>query len=90
VAAGYYFSINPAMLKSKNGQKIIKLIPKHLLLTESDGPFIDLDGNPVKPKDVKLVIEYLVSVWNLPIAKVEQQVKANFFEIVKKIRIKTI
>lgn len=36
---GYYFSINGAMCRSKNGQSIIKNIPKDRVLTETDAPY---------------------------------------------------
>lgn len=39
VARGYYFSVNEAMLLTKNGQKILKNIPKDRILTETDSPF---------------------------------------------------
>lgn len=38
-ALGHYFSINEAMTKSINGKKIIKLISRERILTESDAPF---------------------------------------------------
>lgn len=36
---GYYFSINEAMCRSKNGRAIIEKIPKERILTETDAPF---------------------------------------------------
>ena len=36
---GYYFSINEAMCRSKNGREIIERIPKERILTETDAPF---------------------------------------------------
>ena len=36
---GYYFSINEAMCRSKNGRSIIERIPKDRLLTETDAPY---------------------------------------------------
>lgn len=36
---GYYFSINEAMCRSKNGRAIIERIPKERILTETDAPF---------------------------------------------------
>jgi TatD DNase family protein len=33
-----YFSINPAVIKSKNHQQVAKMVPENRLLTESDGP----------------------------------------------------
>lgn len=36
---GYYFSINEAMTQSVNGRKIISVIPRDRILTESDAPY---------------------------------------------------
>lgn len=39
LAHGYYFSINEAMCRSKNGQAIIEKIPHDRILTETDAPY---------------------------------------------------
>ena len=39
ISAGYYFSINEAMTRSKKGLNIISRIPRNRILTESDAPF---------------------------------------------------
>lgn len=36
---GYYFSVNEAMCRSKNGQSIVERIPTDRILTETDAPF---------------------------------------------------
>lgn len=38
---GYYFSVNEAMCRSKNGRNILDKIPYDRLLTETDAPFND-------------------------------------------------
>lgn len=62
---GYYFSINPAMVKSKSGQNIISKIPPEQVLTETDGPFVETDNRPAIPSDVDLVIQSLSNVWGI-------------------------
>lgn len=52
VENGYYFSINPRMLYSKNGQKIIKRLPTDRLLFESDGPFVRYHKNIIYPSSI--------------------------------------
>lgn len=86
VKAGYYFSINTAMIKSKAGQDIIYKIPLSNILTESDGPFIDIDGKPAKPTDVKLVHEYLSKKNNIPINEIEIIITNNFRQIIKSLK----
>ncbi len=36
---GYYFSVNPSMMNSNNGRKILASISKDRILTETDAPF---------------------------------------------------
>jgi TatD DNase family protein len=41
VEIGCYFSVNSAMLKSENGQKLLANIPLYRLLVETDAPFVN-------------------------------------------------
>ncbi|TPN86083.1 Qat anti-phage system TatD family nuclease QatD [Aquimarina algicola] len=81
---GYYFSVNTAMIKSESGKKIIKRIPKEFILTETDGPFIKRNNTPVKPKDIKLVIDYLQNIFNSK--SMEVQVYQNFVKLLNRIK----
>lgn len=83
---GYFFSINPAMIKSENGKKIIERIPKNLLLTETDGPYITIKDNFVRPKDVELVEEFLAKKWGSTISEVDEQIHKNFSCLIKNIQ----
>lgn len=86
IHAGYYFSVNPAMIRSANGQSIIGKIPLERILTESDGPFIDIDNRPIRPKDVKGVLHYISEVRNIPVTEVEQKIEGNFMTLVQKMK----
>jgi len=72
IRAGHYFSINPAMIKSKNGKKIVERITADRILTESDGPYVKINSVPAQPKDTRLVIEHLKLIWNKSFEEVEQ------------------
>ena len=85
LSEGHYFSINPAMIKSKNGQKIIERIPANRILTETDGPYIKIQGVPARPKDVRLVIEYLKFIWNKSTDEIDHIIHKNFKSIVNSI-----
>lgn len=82
VSADHSFSINPAMIKSKNGQKIIERIPIDRILTESDGPYVMTKGKPTEPMDVRLVIEHLKIIWNKSFEEIDQIVQGNFNTII--------
>ncbi len=82
---GDYFSINPAMIRSANGKKIISRIPKERVLTETDGPFVKVSGEPALPSHVNLVHHYLLSQWQLTIPEVENRLEANLRELLQSI-----
>jgi TatD DNase family protein len=86
IEAGYYFSINTAMIKSEAGRKIIDKIPINNILTETDGPFIETNGRKVKPSDVKLVEDYLSCLWKKSQGEVSLLIRNNFANIILDIR----
>lgn len=49
VALGCYFSINGEMLRSAKHRQLVESLPLDRLLTETDGPFVEQDGRPVRP-----------------------------------------
>jgi len=86
--SGYYFSINPAMVKSRKCIEIIKRIPLKQILTESDGPFITIKGRNSLPTDIKFVLEKLAILLNLNKQEVKSQIDKNFERIISIIRSK--
>lgn len=79
---GYYFSINPAMIKSATGQKIISKIPRKNVLTETDGPFISKGSEPLLPGEIEEVLVYLSGVWNVDVTEVQYTISSNFKKLI--------
>ena len=79
ISAGFFFSINSAMIQSDNGRKIIAEIPRELILTETDFPFIE-NGNIVH------IYQYLTQLWGVSVSKVEQIIDSNFKQILINIK----
>jgi TatD DNase family protein len=86
ITEGHYVSINTAMINSRTGQMIINNLPMNRVLTETDGPYIQLKGKPVRPVDVEIVLGYLSRVWNVSHYDAEKQVKNNFMNIVSTLK----
>lgn len=86
VNEGYYFSINPAMIKSEKGRKIIEKIPITNLLTETDGPFTNINGNILRPIDVINVNNYFSIAWGKTIFDVEKIISLNFRKLLANIK----
>ena len=78
VEAGYFFSVNPRMCLTKNGERIISRIPLDRLLTETDGPFAGESGKPYYPWDVEKVIQYVSKIHLMAAEAVRKQIWKNF------------
>ena len=81
--AAYYFSVNSAMIKSKKGSDLIREIPRDRLLTETDGPFIDVDGRHALPTDVQQTVDGIAKVWNVDPTEASSIVLSNFRRVVE-------
>lgn len=87
VNQGHFFSINPAMVNSPNGKKIVEVLPKDRVLTETDGPFVKIGTRSAIPSDVSLVEDYLSSVWQMERYEVRAKIKTNFFQLIRPIQL---
>lgn len=75
----FYFSVNPAMIKSNAGQKIISRIPPSQILTETDGPFLELSNQPAEPQNINDVITYLGVVWKVDAHEATMLISNNIY-----------
>ncbi|MEO6324613.1 MAG: Qat anti-phage system TatD family nuclease QatD [Thermoanaerobaculia bacterium] len=76
--AGCYFSVNPAMVQSETGRRIIERLPRDRVLTETDGPFLQVMGRPARPPDVSAVVEYLAGLWRVEPSEAHSTLARSF------------
>ena len=81
IALGAYFSVNPAMLRSQRGRRLIEEVPADRLLTESDGPFVRIDGEAARPSCARVVLDGIASLQGTVPEEVGAQVLANWEEM---------
>jgi TatD DNase family protein len=81
IALGCWFSVGPAMLENERGRKLVSHMPRHRILTESDGPFAQLNGVAAMPWHVERAIEGLTPIWMLSGEQVEQTIDENLKEL---------
>ena len=62
VDLGCYFSINAKMLETEKHRAMVASLPMDRLLTETDGPFVNIDGRPARPLDVGMTVKTLARV----------------------------
>lgn len=78
---GYLFSVNPAMTFSASGRSIINGLPLEKILTETDGPFTEVNNKQSIPSDVNLVLDYLAKLHNQTTQNIKEIIKNNFLNI---------
>lgn len=88
LANGLYFSVNPAMVRSKSGQALIERINPDFLLTETDGPFVTLGKEPAVPPDVSLVVRHLASTWKVTEEEAAEKVLSTFKRVLGEVTAK--
>jgi TatD DNase family protein len=81
IAAGFYFSANSAMLTSEKGRKLLARIPRERLLTESDGPFVSVNGKPDRPKNMPNVVLGLAELLEINRDEMAEIIYENFRRI---------
>ena len=65
VELGCWFSVGPGMLRGVRGRGLIKAVPRDRILTESDGPFAQMNGLPVLPWQVEIAVSQLADLWEV-------------------------
>jgi len=78
VEAGYYFSLNTRIATIKNAKKIARRAPLHLILTETDSPFLSPTNDPVnRPLNVRVVVEEIAKLRGLTFEEVDLTTTEN-------------
>ncbi|NTB87511.1 Qat anti-phage system TatD family nuclease QatD [Agrobacterium tumefaciens] len=77
VALGCYFSINGEMLRSPKHRQLVGSLPLDRLLTETDGPFVERDGQPLRPRDVGHTVVELAEAKSVSAKAMEDAVLQN-------------
>lgn len=71
IAAGYYFSIPPSVVRSQQKQKLLRHLPLDRLLLESDSPVLGPDpAARNEPKNVLISCQAIASAKGVPVEEV--------------------
>lgn len=81
LAAGLFFSVNGAMLRSDSGRRIIAALPRDRVVTETDGPYTKTAGRPSEPRDVPAVVAELARAWSMTTAETRDLIYMTMSEI---------
>ena len=85
VELGCWFSVGPAMLKSKRGRRLTSLMPRDRIVTETDGPFAKVNSRQLEPTDSWLAVEQLASVWQTDTQTTVEKLKSNLRGLLQRV-----
>lgn len=77
VELGCWFSVGPGMLRGEKGRELATRMPRERVLTESDGPFAQIDGRSAWPWEASSAAGVLGQIWGQSLPDVERQLSAN-------------
>ena len=74
---GCWFSVGPAMLNGAKGRGLTTRMPRERVLTESDGPFAQIEGRSVLPWQVDSAVAGLADLWHITGQETQNILDAN-------------
>lgn len=79
---GCWFSVGPAMLRTEKGKTLTTKMPRERILTESDGPFAQVDGRSLWPWEVNGAVSQLAEIWGTSREDAERTLLQNLGNLV--------
>lgn len=84
VELGCYFSVNGEMLRSPKHRQLVSNLPLDRILTETDGPFVEVDGRPIRPIAVAQTVADLAALHSVAPEQMGTTIIANLDALVSK------
>lgn len=81
-ALGCYFSVNGEMLRSPKHRQMVLSLPLDRVLTETDGPFVELDGLPMRPCEVTRTVAELATLYGISVDSMANTIIQNLKRLV--------
>lgn len=84
ISLNCWFSVGSAMLISKKSRDLVSHMPRERILTETDGPFAQVDGRSAMPWDAQRAVVQLAGLWGMTMEGVEQKLDNNLCSLVSR------
>jgi TatD DNase family protein len=84
VDLGCYFSVNSEMLKGPRHRALVEQLPVDRILTETDGPFVQSNGTPARPREVADTVTKLALVKGLNPSAMASQILRTLSGLLKR------
>ncbi len=81
---GWYISIGPILLKSKNHKKTVRDMPIERIMTETDSPWFGVEEKRGVPTNVKFVVQKIAEIKKIDAEEVDRittKNAVNFFSL---------
>jgi TatD DNase family protein len=75
--AGLWFSVNPAMVRSRKAAPLLQRLPLERVLLETDGPFARSGGRSAVPSDLLVILDHLARLWDTSTGDARKAVAQN-------------
>ena len=86
ISLGCWFSVGPAMLRTARGRELASLMPRHRILTETDGPFAKDKTRPLQPADAWVAVDQLAAIWGVERDEASHQLADNLRRLTEPFR----
>ena len=84
IQLGCWFSVGPSMLNSERGMRLTASMPCERVLTESDGPFAQLNGRAILPWEVDKAVAVLADLWQSDKRKTQDTLNDNLERLINR------
>lgn len=81
VKLGCWFSVSLSMLSGAKGRGLLGKMPRDRILTESDGPFAQVDRRAALPFDTDRTVAAIAEIWDKPVDEVHNQLFTNMCKL---------
>jgi len=78
---GYYFSIPVILLKSKGFKRLVKKANLSNILTETDSPFLSIDGKTNNSSNIQKTIDKIAEIRAMDSNSVAKKIFSNYKEL---------
>jgi TatD DNase family protein len=80
--AGFFFSVPPSLVRSRQKQKLVKGLPLACLTTETDSPVLGPEpGRRNEPANLPLVVETVATIKQFPPEQVREAMTENAYRL---------
>lgn len=90
ILLGCWFSVGSPMLTSVRRRALVAKMPHDRVLTESDGPFTQVDGRSAMPWEVEKTVREISEIWSQSFEETQCTLRENLRQLLLVSRIDTV